>query len=41
VRFVVDDPDPLPAADTPAAARLPGWTAVIRLPDLVVFEWRG
>jgi hypothetical protein len=41
VRFVVDDPDPLPAADTPTAARLPGWTAVIRLPDLVVFEWRG
>jgi hypothetical protein len=41
VRFVVDDPDPLPGADTPAAVRLSGWTAVIRLPDLVVYQWSG
>ena len=41
VRFVVDDPDPLPNADTPTGVRLAGWTAIIRLPDLVVYEWRG
>jgi hypothetical protein len=41
VRYVIDDPDPPLAADTPTAARLPGWTAIIRLPDLVVYEWRG
>jgi hypothetical protein len=35
VRFVIDD------GDTPAAARLPGWTTVVTSPGLVIYQSPG